>query len=74
VVRNPSELQRLEEERQDLLRRLKRNVIPPHDTYADKGLKSAKEAMLRELRDIEQRLGIESVPFNSSKFFEGVRD
>ena len=74
MPRNPSELQRLEEERQDLLKRLKRNTVPPHDAYADKGLKSAKEAMLRELREIEEQLGIESIPYNSTAFGEQYSD
>jgi hypothetical protein len=70
MPRNPSELQRLEEERLDLLRMLKTNRVPPHSAYTDKGLKSAKEAMLRELRQIERTLGIESIPYNSTKFGE----
>lgn len=58
--RNPSELQRLEEERQHLLGCL----CSTHYT------KEPKERMLRELRKIEETLEIESVPYNSTKFCE----
>ena len=68
MPRNPSELQRLLEEREDLIANLKSHKVPPHSAYADKGLKSAKEAMLRDLRDIERALGLEMIPYNSSDF------
>lgn len=70
MVRNPSELQRLEEERRDILRMLRTNKIPPHNENADKGLKKAKEALLRELRKIEDNLGITGVDYNSTAFGE----
>lgn len=71
--RNPSELQRLHEEalndeRTLLLNLMKRNIVPPSSNYADKGLKAAKEAMLRRVRVIEQELGIVSQPYNSAEF------
>lgn len=73
LPRNPSELQRLHEEALDdertlLLNMMKRNIVPPSSHYADKGLKAAKEAMLRRVRIIEQELGIVSQPYNSSEF------
>lgn len=68
MPRNPSELQRLEEERLGILETLSTNKIPPHNQHADKGLKAAKEALLRELRTIERQLGLESKPYNSSDF------
>jgi hypothetical protein len=72
--RNPSELQRLEEERQDILDILKSGKFPYRvavdypTVVLDKGTKSIKEALLRELRTIEATLGIESVPYNSTEF------
>jgi hypothetical protein len=68
MPRNPSELQRLEEEREDILTMLRTNRIPPHNKNADKGLKAAKEALIGELRLIERQLGITSHPYNSDKF------
>jgi hypothetical protein len=65
---NPSEWTRLEEERELILEQLRTNRIPPTSQYADKGLKSAKEALLRELRTIERQLGLESKPYNSREF------
>jgi len=69
MPRNPSELQRLEEEREDILRLLARNKIPPTHSYADKGLKSAKQALLTDLRQIDKQLGIESPTYNSTEFY-----
>jgi hypothetical protein len=68
MVRNPSEFTRLLEEREEIISALKSNKIPPHSAFADKGLKSAKDALLRELRAIEGNLGIESIPYNSPEF------
>lgn len=73
--RNPSELARLEEERLDLLEVLKAPRIPvrvykEYRIAMDKGVKSIREGLLRELRRIEETLGIPSVPYNSSKFGE----
>lgn len=80
--RNPSELQRLEEERQDLLRQradiqriLLTGKVPSsvYDFYPqiqDKGTKGIKEALLMELRQIEKELGIEGVNYNSTAFAE----
>jgi hypothetical protein len=70
---NVSELQRLHEEELDaerttLLNNLHKNFVPPHASYADKGLKSAKEEMLRRIREIERELGIDGIPYNSSAF------
>jgi hypothetical protein len=58
MPRNPSELQRLEEERQYAIKL----ILEPDRT------KASKEALLRELRDIERQLGIEGEPYNSSAF------
>jgi hypothetical protein len=60
---NPSELQRLEEERIDLINKIRQ-------PNAHKGL---KEGWLRELRDIERQLGIEGHPYNSSAWADGYR-
>lgn len=56
--RNPSELARLEAEREGLIKSIKN----PNRS------KSMKEAMLRELRSIERTLGVEGQPYNSSAF------
>jgi ABC-type Fe3+/spermidine/putrescine transport system ATPase subunit len=67
--RNPSELQRLEEERVILQTAILNNQpLLAGPQYLDKGLKAAKEAMLSELRNIERQLGIESIPYNDSRF------
>jgi hypothetical protein len=65
---NPSELFRLEEERKWLLQTLTSNQGVFGEGYKDKGRKSAKEALLRDLRAIEAALGIESKPYNSPDF------
>jgi hypothetical protein len=51
--RNPSEFQRLIEEREDLLERLRWSRNKAH-----------KEELLREVRKIEGQLDIESKPYN----------
>lgn len=51
-----SNLQALEDERTELLNKMK---------FSTKG---PKEAMLRRVREIEKALGIKSVPYNSSEF------
>lgn len=56
--RNPSELARLEAEREDLLTKIKNPSVG----------KSSKEALLRELRSVERTLGISGQPYNSSAF------
>jgi hypothetical protein len=56
--RNPSELERLEQERRYWKNAIKHNI----------GSKSTKEYMLRELRKVEEALGIESKPYNSNEF------
>lgn len=68
--RNPSELQRLTEEREALI-----DAVKNFDTrkavefgVADKGLKAGREALLRELRNIEATLGVDSIPYNSEEF------
>lgn len=68
MPRNPSELARLEEERDEILRMLASNRIPPTSSYADKGLKSAKTALVKDLWDIEKQLGIKSIEYNSTEF------
>ena len=80
--RNPSELQRLEEERQDLLRqradiqrilltgKVPSSVYDHYPQIQDKGTKGIKETLLRELRQIEKELSIEGVNYNSTKFAE----
>jgi hypothetical protein len=55
--RNPSELERLEQERAFYLRELKR--------YQSK---AAKELLLGCLREVESRLGIKSKNYNSDDF------
>lgn len=56
---NVSELQRLEEERQVLRANLK------EWRYRDK---PTKTRLLRELREVERALGVESLPYNSDTF------
>lgn len=73
MPRNPSELQRIHEdalsdERRVLLTCITHNRIAPSPTYADKGFKAAKEAMLRRVRAIEAELGIEGVSYNRTAF------
>lgn len=71
---NPNELQRLEEEREDLIDIIKSGVVPYRAAVdypaavLDKGVKNAREGLLRELRRIEGLLGIESKPYNSGAF------
>jgi hypothetical protein len=70
---NVSEAQRKHEEtlyaeRTQLLNQIHKNFVPPHSVFADKGVKSAKEAMLRRVREIERELGIQGIPYNSSAF------
>ena len=67
MVRNPSELQRLLEE--DLERGLHLLEVIKVSLW-----KSVKEEKLRELRDIERRLGIESTPYNITEFYERSKD
>jgi hypothetical protein len=55
---NPNELQRLEEERNELL------LMINHG----QGSKERREGWLRELRAIERQLGIKGDPYNSSAF------
>jgi hypothetical protein len=68
TVRNPSELQRLEEERVSILQTLYEGRSSPKGAPVDKGYKAGRDALLRELREIEGQLGIESVPYNSDAF------
>jgi hypothetical protein len=73
--RNPSELQRLEEERQELLHCLIKQT-PVKLAFRgvwDKGQKGWREELLRQLREIERQLGVEHVPFNSSEFGEQLK-
>lgn len=58
MPRNPSELARLEAEREELIEAIVSRTRP----------KSVKEAMLRELRAIERQLGVKGRPYNSSAF------
>ena len=73
MVRNPSELARLEEERFELYEALCTGRIP-NDFYerypanADKGYKSIREGMLQELHKIESQLGIDGFNYNSDAF------
>lgn len=55
---NPSELQRLEEERADLIERIKRGDAS----------RNTKENWLRQLREIERILGYQGKPYNSAAF------
>lgn len=55
---NPSELQRLYEEREELIDAIKSQYLS----------KASKEECLREVRRIEAILGIEGENYNSSKF------
>jgi hypothetical protein len=58
MPRNPSELARLEEEWAEL-----------HDMIKDCRMsKSSKEALIRGLRQVERKLGLESKDYNSSEF------
>lgn len=73
--KNPSEIQRLQEEGLDILNQLDRNAVRTSATNgADKGHKAAREALLVELRDIERTLEIEHTPYNSTDFFKRSRD
>lgn len=56
--RNPSEIARLEDERRYWRDAIRHNV----------GSKRTKEYMLRELRKVEEALGVESKPYNSNEF------
>lgn len=57
---NPNELQRLEEERIELIKALTDSgALTP---------KGKKEEWLRELRAIEKLLGIQGQPYNSTAF------
>ena len=58
--RNPSELARLEEELADLFEQIKDGT----KFYP----KARKEEILRQIRQIEEQLGMKSVPYNSSEF------
>jgi hypothetical protein len=57
MPRNPSELERLEQERAFYFRELKR--------YQAKG---AKELLLAQLHEVEKRLGLPLSRYNSSDF------
>lgn len=63
MPRNPSELQRLEEEREHLIKELK--------GYKTKG---EKVFLLRELRAVEKQLGITGVNYNSTEFGKSQDD
>lgn len=71
---NPSEMQRLLEEEEDLkntridaaLALLQDLKFNPH--------KAIKEQYLRELRRLERELGIESTPYSNNNFIERSRD
>lgn len=58
MPRNPSELARLEDERDYWRNNLKHHV----------GSRNSKEYILRQLRDVERQLGIESKQYNSNEF------
>lgn len=66
--RNPSELERLFQERHEILRMLRDGRTPPSSPLADKGLKATREGLLKELRSIEETLDIRSIPYNSTEF------
>lgn len=68
TLRNPSELQRLEEERISILQTLYEGRTATAEVLVDKGYKAGREALLKELRELERQLGIESVPYNSEAF------
>jgi hypothetical protein len=55
--KNPSEFERLLQEAEEIKRMLRTAYVP----------KDVKENALRELRKIEEMLGLESKPYNSSK-------
>lgn len=76
MIRNPSELARLEEERQELLQILINKTGTPPAIYgvADKGFKSGREKLLEQLRRIERELGIPHVNYNSSEFAKQLDD
>lgn len=64
--RNPSELQRLEEEALSDER-----VHLLQEFYGTRYIpltKEAKENILRRIRAIERQLGIEGIPYNSNQF------
>jgi hypothetical protein len=74
---NPNELQRLHEEalheeRETIISSLKSGNLPRYfisrGGVPDKGTKALKEGMLRRLREIENELGIQSKPYNSTEF------
>lgn len=71
--RNPSEIQRLQEEGLAILTTLQEGGTSFGGTQ-DKGHKAGREALLRELRTIERTLEIESTPYNNTSFFERSRD
>lgn len=74
--RNPSEIQRLQEEGLAILDTLSEEGSSFGEGYfrPDKGYKAGREALLRELRTIERTLEIESTPYNNTSFYERSRD
>jgi len=56
--KNPSEFERLLQEVEEIKKQLRTSYCP----------KDIKENALRELRKIEDILGIESVPYNDERF------
>lgn len=71
MVNNPSELARLEEELKELKRLVKGGVFPEwvYEAYpqvVDKGYKSVKQELVKEIWRIELTLGIQPSSYNSS--------
>lgn len=58
TIRNPSEWARVEDELDYWKKQLKVHV----------GSKKTKEYILRQIRQCEQQLGLESKPYNSNEF------
>lgn len=61
---NPSEMQRVEEEALSEKLAILRNQLS-HGMYRDK---HTKETILRQIREVERELGVESSPYNSNSF------
>lgn len=65
---NPSEMMRVEEELTETIKAvLDRRTVTPFFT-SDKGYKSARQALLNELRRLERQLGFRGEDYNNSNF------
>lgn len=68
VIRNPSEYQRLTEEFKEAVTAFLGGRTGTVSFSVDKGYKSAREALLGEIRSLERQLGFGGWDYNSSGF------